>query len=347
MKNDKQLLELMLADERRQPAIYRPGPYWRKNQSRIVRAVSAQGIEEFREKPAIGKGWADTLVLDPADLWPPRSVMSWLKKIIRRAPVVRSLVSEHQHLVRAHYQQSIRHLSAYYELHFGEWLRSMRERYALPVTLHGSCQSYVTIDGTTFATRYLDDLMRIYNYSKYMEFGECRAAMEIGGGFGANAHLLLTMHPNIKKYIYLDIPPMIYVATQYLRHFFPDAVVDYRNTRDLDRIAFRDDDSLEILCLCTWQIEKLDTNIDLFWNSCSFSEMTTEIVQNYASFIGKNIDRERCTLCLLMNKTGKKAGTVGPAAIIQAFEDDFTVEEFEPEVEHLNHPRYHLGRLLK
>jgi hypothetical protein len=83
--------------------------------------------------------------------------------------------------------------------------------------------------------------------------------------------------------VYLDITPNLYVGTQYLKAFYGDAVTDYRQTRDLTRIGFQDDDSLEILAIAPWQIENLDASVDMLFNSNSFVEMPRFVVQNYVS----------------------------------------------------------------
>ena len=39
-----------------------------------------------------------------------------------------------------------------------------------------------------------------------------------------NVHFLLTNFPNIKKVLYLDVVPNIYVGTEYLKYFYKDQV---------------------------------------------------------------------------------------------------------------------------
>ena len=99
----------------------------------------------------------------------------------------------------------------------------MRNTYKIPETTIGGLQpeSIVKIDNYKISKFYLEKLARIHTFSKERDFTKIKTVFEIGGGFGANAHLLLNLYPNIKKYIYLDIAPMLYVGTQYLKHFYP------------------------------------------------------------------------------------------------------------------------------
>jgi hypothetical protein len=119
---------------------------------------------------------------------------------------------------------------------------------------------------------------------------------------------------------------MAYVTTQYLRHFFPNAVRDYRQLRDLTDIRFSDDDKKEIVCLCPWQIEHFRQAVDVLWNSASFSEMTTEIVGNYAKHVRAD------HVCLMMNKSRDSEKTLSPASVIACF-PNHRFSSFSPTVE--------------
>ena len=80
---------------------------------------------------------------------------------------------------------------------------------------------------------------RIDILAKTFDFKNIKSFFEIGGGFGANIHFLLTNFPNIKKIIYLDAVPNIYVGSEYLRHFYGKSVQDYLNTCESEKISFR------------------------------------------------------------------------------------------------------------
>lgn len=191
--------------------------------------------------------------------------------------------------------------------------------------------------------------MRIEAFRKVIDFSKMSTVFEIGGGFGVWPHLLLTMFPNVKKVAYLDIPPTLYVATQYLRHFFGDAVVDYRTTRNIDHIAFCKDDELEILCICPWQIEKLNISATVLWNTSSFSEMTPEIVHNYAKHVKSNLKDDGSSICLILSKKGRKGREANtfistPEQVTAAFEPEYQMEVLAPPIEHPVHAQYRLGR---
>ena len=92
---------------------------------------------------------------------------------------------------------------------------------------------------------------------------------------------MLENYKNIRKVLYLDIPPNLYVGTQYLKAFYGTAVLGYRSTKHLDSIKFSTDDNIEIFCIAPWQIEKFKSGVDVFMNSNSFIEMPINVVNNY------------------------------------------------------------------
>ena len=132
---------------------------------------------------------------------------------------------------------------------------------------------------------YLPTSVVVFNMAKYINYASASSFFEIGGGFGANVHLLLENYPNIRKVVYLDIPPNLYVGTQYLKSFFGDSVVSYLKTKDMPKLSFSDNDELEILCIVPQQIENLKLEVDIFHNAHSFVEMPKDVVQNYAKHI--------------------------------------------------------------
>jgi len=337
MINNTPLLDAMLADQEKQPPLYRPGAYWRGYQQRIREALKTSGMQNFRANSAVGKGWTDVPNLDPSDLWPHKGLHGRLQHALIKLPVFRSIVAEYRNAIANHFQKNQTYLSAYYDLHFGDWLRGMAERYQIPDTLGGGSQVNITIDGVTYSKKYIDLLLNIYNFSQKIDLEKIELFVEIGGGFGANTHLLLELFPNIRKVIYVDIPLMLYVSTEYLRQYYGDAVIDYSCTREQERIMMTDYDTREIFCLCPWQLERIDAQADLFWNCASFSEMTADIVDNYAVQIKRLLGPDSAIALILTGAAGREDKT-GPERVIAAFGEEFAFETFDPEIEHERYP---------
>jgi hypothetical protein len=85
-------------------------------------------------------------------------------------------------------------------------------------------------------------------------------------------------------YIDIDIPPTSFVTQYYLGEIFgKDNVATYVQTANKDTIEINTLPKAAVLC--SWQIEKLQGQIDLFVNFISFQEMEPHIVQNYLSHV--------------------------------------------------------------
>jgi hypothetical protein len=91
----------------------------------------------------------------------------------------------------------------------------------------------------------------------------------------------------MKKILYLDIVPNIFVGTSYLKHYFGEKVKDYIEIKNLNKISFSKNDELEILCIPPWLIERVDAEIDHFHNAASFVEMPKVVIKNYIKFLKK------------------------------------------------------------
>ena len=161
-------------------------------------------------------------------------------------------------------------------------MKYLLQRYQVPYSLLGGCVHKVAIDDAELSIHYMNLLSQHDYAAQVVAFDKARSVIEIGGGFGVNIHLLLTNYPNIRKVIYLDIPPNLYVGTQYLRAFYGASVVDYREVSRRNSLAFGSNDDLEIFCIAPWQVELLTDEADIFINSHSFVEMPKFVVKNYA-----------------------------------------------------------------
>jgi hypothetical protein len=62
--------------------------------------------------------------------------------------------------------------------------------------------------------------------------------------------------------------------------------------KNLNKISFSKNDELEILCIPSWLIEKVDVEIDHFHNSNSFVEMPKNVIKNYVKFVKKFKSKE-------------------------------------------------------
>lgn len=296
IEDDLGLLKLMVGDVAGQHELYRPGRFWVKQSRNAVNEIRRCGLSNFRGRGnGIGLSYADRPDTDVRE-----SMNFGARRLLKFAlehvyPFNRALEGQVQ-LTHRVADEAMRDKARW--LGGSQRIGELHAKYVIPYSLGGGCELWCEVGGERIANHYLALLDGIDHLSERIDLAGIRSFFEIGGGFGINLHLLLTNFPNVRKCVYLDIPPNLYVGTQYLKSHFDGAVKDYRGTRDLDAISFADDDSLEILCIAPWQIERLRMRLDLFHNAHSFVEMPEAVVRNYAQHVERLLDPARGSVAL-------------------------------------------------
>jgi len=278
LKDDIYLLDLMLADSKGQNLLYLPGPYWANKSRNIRNEIKRCGIVDFRgSRNFIGRSYADNFYIDIRNSY--NYGMRRLFRLLTQIYPFSKIFESQIELTESYVHTNINYVQQI--LNLKRRVKDLLEKYKLPYSLLGNCLSKVMIDGKEYSIRYIELLDQHDHIASWIDFKKAHSVFEIGGGFGVNAHLLLENYNNIRKILYLDIPPNLYVGTQYLKALYGDAVRDYRLTKNLEVIKFSEDDSLEILCIAPWQIEKFRSAIDIFYSARCFVEMPIAVVQNY------------------------------------------------------------------
>lgn len=295
--NDLSLLQAMTNDANDQLLIYRPGKYWINKTKNSFNQIKRYGLDDFRGAfSGVGTSFTDNHYCDVRTNldWGLRKVLKFtLEKMYPFAPIFNQQVN----LTRHYAGEVVRLKSQLLNEH--PRIKKLIESYIIPFSIAGGCINYAEINGEKISTHYLDLLDEHDHVSSEVDFRQARSFFEIGGGFGVNLHLLIENYKNLKKFVYLDIPPNLYTGTQYLKSFYGDAVRDYKSTRSLEKISFLDNDDLEVICISPWQIEKLDLSVDIFYNAHSFVEMPKDIVTNYLNKVSKLQNFEKTKVILI------------------------------------------------
>ncbi len=278
------LIDELITDEKKNnKSLYSSGPYWNYKNSRAILEIKKRGIQDFRGLTAgIGTSFSDNQVLDVRNEY---NIKGRIIGKIFSLPLLNIIFNSQLKLTKSYIQSFLLNKSLVYENDSN--VRDLLKKYKFENTTEFGCISFFKYLNKKYSCHYLDMADRINKLSKQFNFNDISSFFEIGGGFGANVHFLISNFPNIKKILYLDVVPNIYVGTQYLRRFYKDNIKDYLDLKNLDTITFSKNNELEILCIPPWLIEKVDANIDHFHNAASFVEMPRKIVENYVKFIRK------------------------------------------------------------
>lgn len=288
IKDDPALLDRLVGDQRAASGLFAAGAYWSEYTERIVEEIRLSGIGEFRRNTRIGKGFTDTLQRSPMDTRLRKSRTFRFHQLVAALPLVRRhVLSHYERLIRNVQTEAIQHEGALLQLKG----RAMMEKHAALLrtldTVAGGSDHAMEIDGRPIALAYLRQLGRLEALAPTMAFEDGARVLEIGGGFGVNAHLQLTLFPQIRHYLYVDIPPMLYIGTQYLKAHFGDAVLSYTDwcrdkPGDLAALPQR------IYCLPPWVLTDLVFPWDRAMNAASFQEMDGAQIDFYLDYLSRN-----------------------------------------------------------
>ena len=110
---------------------------------------------------------------------------------------------------------------------------------------------------------------------------EAATILELGGGYGRNAFVVLSMHRDAKL-IMVDIPPALWVAERYLSSIFPEKrVFRYRDFARFEDVA-EEYARADIVFLLSTQIHLVPRDsVDLILNISFLHEMRRDQIQFY------------------------------------------------------------------
>lgn len=318
--NNLKLLNKIIQDEKKvQRDLYSSGPYWDYKNTRAIYQIKKWGVQNFRGmNTGIGTSYTDNMVYDARNEF---NIKGRIIAYLFSLPLLKTIYNEQLKVTNNHINSYLKNLSIVYQNN--DEVLKLLEKYKFENTTEFGCIKKFTNDNKEYSINYLNVAYRIDVLSRIFEFKKIKSFFEIGGGFGSNIHFLITNFPNIKKIIYLDVVPNIYVGTQYLKSFYGDSVKDYLFTHNLNQISFSRNNDLEIFCIPPWQIENLNVQMDHFHNASSFVEMPEKIINNYAKFVSKFNTKE---ISLISYDEYNPKTTFNPELLNNFFKNKLNVE---------------------
>ena len=326
----KNLLQTLIDDEKKiNKNLYSPGPYWEYKCKKIYNEIIKKSLHNFRGlNSGVGTSYCDNIVLDI------RNELGLRGRLVNF--FLKGSLNPLRKLFDLQVRNSQDYINLYLELKSHKYTTSSKVKdlinhYNINDSSEYGCVDKFNYLGKDYSCQYIEIANDINFLEKFHNFRKISSFFEIGGGFGSKVHFLLNNFSNIRKIIYLDIVPNIFIGTEYLRKFFKHNVIDYLKTRNLDSISFSNNNDLEILCLPVWEIEKLSVEIDYFHNSHSFVEMPKNIVENYYNFIKKNM-KINSSLSLISYLGFDLNTTYDPLLINKIFENSLKINYFTDSV---------------
>lgn len=264
---------------RAQSELYRPTVFWDEASSRIVDEIRAHGVESFRSLseplgffvPTFGTPGSG-FSLEQVD-----ALVSCLRRDFPDAKKCQLALSQFL-------SGEMSALADYRALVAADNTLVKPYLHLFSESAVGAPIEHFEFEGRRFSRSSLNYLLGLALLKKHLNGDIPRTVLEIGGGFGTLGEVLSTCGIEGLRYIDIDIPPTSFVAQHYLTEVLGSGrVATYAQSRDRDSIHIS---SLpQAAVLCSWQIERLNGQIDLFVNFISFQEMEPHIVSNYLGHV--------------------------------------------------------------
>jgi putative sugar O-methyltransferase len=259
--------------------LYRPTSFWEVASNRIASELELNGIDLFRSLDTAlgffvptygspGSGFNSEQVAGlvnwlkdhyPEDSKPKLALNHFLNGRM-------SALSDYRALLAADDPKQLPYLHEFSESEFGTPIEQFE------------------FNGRRFSRSSLNYLLGLALLKKHLNGEVPRTVLEIGGGFGTLGEILSKGSIEGLRYIDIDIPPMSFIAQHYLTEVLgEDNIATFTQTSSSNSIDINFLPKAAVLC--SWQIEKLKGEVDLFVNFISFQEMEPPIVKNYLAHV--------------------------------------------------------------
>ena len=292
MRNSYPELAEIMALSNTQKTIYKPTSFWEKAARDIISEIEISGVENFRSLQvpqgyfvpnygipanAFTKNVAEAISATVADIGTPKQALATEEFL---SGYLHAL-SDYRVFMAADNRNKKPFLDSFSESQYGNPV----EQFTFNESKY-SRSSLNYILGLCFIKQNIEDTEQI------------KTVLEIGGGFGTLGEIL--SYTDGMKYINVDIPPMSFIAWQYLSNIYDESKIGHcvheTRTHQINKLP-------PCNVFNSWDIENIEGDIDLFVNFISFQEMEPNIVENYL----RQIKRLRPKFILLRNiREGKQ-----------------------------------------
>lgn len=262
-------------------SILGPGKYWLPILRSDIRSIESNGIVNFRSpRSRIGKSYSDSpriVASESAPLKRSRLLGSTLVRLPGFGLTYINQISRTKKWFNECVELKGRILDASTDAQ-----TMIRSRKVPNNSTLGGCQDASEIEGFGLVSHlYLDQIQALDQLLlRYPQITKFTTVCEIGGGFGAFTHILLANLPKIKKVIYVDVFPNLYVAHQYLRAHSIAHVQYVGLNENFDHSL--DPELRSIFLMLPETFRRLRPEWDFLYNSNSAVEMSSETLAAYS-----------------------------------------------------------------
>ena len=286
--DNKKLLDKMMEDLQGADELYKPTNYWSFYQKSILPELKRKGLKDFRRRKSslLTSFGATDLFLFALPKYEGRQYIRGLDRMLRMCTYI---------LNKLRIKLSINYPVAEITSYFFEYVKKKYENKSLnifccPTSFYGNPEDVKVIEKTPWSLEHLRVASMFIDTVPDIKFSNSMVFCELGPGLGRNIEILAKLYERA-TFLMFDIPPQLYVSSQYLSAVFKDRVLGYEASSSIfpDKNGNIPDCAKgKIIVMPTWSMPVWsNTKIDIFWNSASFQEMEPHVVKNYLDLVKK------------------------------------------------------------
>ena len=312
--DDPQLLSLMIADANRSGPLWSPTAYWRGYAARIVRELDRNGLAEMRTNQTLLKGFASGGMPRPELPASPWKRLAW--SALERLPGVCQILAEHNRILAAEYRRHNETRRQHARMAMDEIARAFPALRPPSGLANGGADDAFDWRSHTLVPAFVMYLSRAADFYQKVPPQEVGSILEIGPGLGLSSLAHMTLNPTLRVVVNVDIVPVLYLSTQFLKSIEGVDVVDYRALRERERIIPEAPaGGVRVYQLAAWQLPNLEGRLDFFFNAFSFQEMESEVCRNYAAHALRLVERGTLLLSMAAGHKPSAGGQSEPVTL--------------------------------
>jgi putative sugar O-methyltransferase len=308
--DDPELLGLMMRDAQSGGPLWTATAYWRGYSARIMDELARAGLAGMRANQGLLKGFARGGLPRPE-----MPAAAWKRAVwgmMRALPGVNRIIAEQQRVLAAEYAKHRDTRRQHAHMVMDEIAGAFPDLRPPVGLANGGADDAFAWRGHTLVPEFVIYLTRIADFYARVPPKEVTSTIEIGPGLGLTSLAHMTLNPNLRVIVNVDIPPVLYLSTQFLKSVESVEVIDYRALHARERIVPEPAGNVvRIYQLAPWQFPRVDGAFDFFFNAFSFQEMEREVCRNYAAKVARLVERG---VLLHSMASGHKGGAGGQKA---------------------------------
>ncbi len=295
--HDRELLCSLLKDAARQSDCWQPGARWATYDTRIASELLGNELGSFRRNHQLVKGFAPGGVPRPIPRASTARRVIWQGLV--RIPGVSRILQQYDHLLGAQHGALVKATRMHARLALDRLLAEFPQLVPLEGTVNGGAEDLIEWDGIAVSAHWVEHLWRVADFYRRVDSKTVKSVLEIGPGLGFSTLAHIAFNPHLKTVVNVDIVPVLYLATQFLKSTGCARVVDYREIHSAGGIkqSLGDNGQVTIFQLPPWEMPNIDIEFDLFLNAASMQEMTEPIIENYIRHVNRLV-RGYCFLLM-------------------------------------------------